>query len=73
MFPNSRITRPWDLISLILFLVAGLLVFPIFHKRNPSLFSAAIWISVIPQVATQMHMAFGSTELFDDHFNVAHF
>lgn len=73
MFPNSRITRPWDLISLILFLIAGLLVFPIFHKRNPSLFSAAIWISVIPQVATQMHMAFGSTELFDDHFNVAHF
>jgi len=73
MFPNSRITRPWDLISLILFLAAGLLVFPLFHKRNPSLFSAAIWISVIPQVATQIHMAFGSTELFDAHFNVAHF
>lgn len=54
MFPDSRITRPWDLISLILFLAAGLLVFPLFHKRNPSLFSAAIWISVIPQVATQI-------------------
>jgi len=73
MFPNNTITRPWDLISLILFLIAGFLVFPIFHKRNPSLFSASIWISVIPQVATQIHMAFGSTELFDSHFNVAHF
>ena len=73
MFPDNTITRPWDLISLILFLLAGLLVFPIFHKHNPSLFSASIWISVIPQVATQTHMAFGSTELFDHHFNVAHF
>jgi signal transduction histidine kinase len=73
MFPNNTITRPWDLISLILFLIAGLLVFPLFHKHNPNLFSASIWISVIPQVATQAHMAFGSTELFDHHFNVAHF
>jgi signal transduction histidine kinase len=73
MFPGNTITRPWDLISLILFLIAGLLVIPIFHKRNPSLFSASIWISVIPQVTTQIHMAFGSTELFDSHFNVAHF
>jgi len=73
MFPENIITRPWDLISLFLFLIAGTLIFPIFHKRNPSLFSAAIWISVIPQLATQAHMAFGSTELFDHHFNVAHF
>ena len=73
MFPDNIITRPWDLISLILFLLAGFLVFPLFHKHNPNLFSASIWISVIPQVATQAHMAFGSTELFDHHFNVAHF
>ena len=73
MFPDNIITRPWDLISLILFLLAGLIIFPLFHKHNPSLFSASIWISVIPQVATQTHMAFGSTELFDHHFNAAHF
>lgn len=73
MFPDSIITRPWDLISLVLYLLAGLLIFPMFHKHNPSLFSASIWISVIPQVATQIHMAFGSTELFDHHFNVGHF
>lgn len=73
MFPDNTITRPWDMISLILFLLAGILVFPKFHKYNQNLFSASIWISIIPQVATQAHMAFGSTELFDGHFNIAHF
>ena len=72
MFPNNIITRPWDLISLILFLIAGLIVFPIFQKHNPCIFSTAIWISVIPQMVTQVHMVFGSTELYDYHFNIAH-
>lgn len=72
MFPDNIITRPWDLIGLLLFLIAGLVVFPVFYKRNPGFFSAAIWISVIPQIATQVHMTFGSTELYDHHFNIAH-
>ena len=30
-------------------------------------------VSVIPQIATQLHMSFGSVALFDSHFNIAHF
>lgn len=73
MFPDSLITRPWDVGPLILFLVAGLFVFPMFHRKYPSLFSLALIVSFIPQVATQLHMSFGSTALFDNHFHVAHF
>ncbi len=73
MFPDSLITRPWDVVPLILFLVAGFVVFPVFHRKYPSLFSLALIVSVIPQVATQLHMSFGSTALFDNHFHVAHF
>ncbi|MGG6295837.1 ATP-binding protein [Leptolyngbya sp. AN02str] len=73
LFPNSLITRPWDVIPLVLFLVSGLWIYPKFYQHNPSIFSHALVVSTIPNVATQLHMAFGSTALFDNHFNVAHF
>lgn len=73
MYPDSLITRPWDVAPLILFVVAGFVIFPQFYKRNPSLFAHALIISAIPEVAVELHMAFGSTALFDNHFNIAHF
>ena len=72
-FPQSFITRPWDVLPLILFIVSGIFIYPAFYKRYPSLFSYALIISVIPNIATQAHMAFGSSALFDNHFNIAHF
>ncbi len=73
MFPDALITRPWDVAPLALYLFAGFYVFPIFHKREKNFISYSILISVIPHVATQLHMAFGSFSLYDNHFNVAHF
>lgn len=73
MFPDSIVTRPWDVAPLILFLLAGLFVFPRFYRKRPTLFSHSLVISVIPQIATQLHMAFGSAALYDNHFNIAHF
>ncbi|NET08602.1 MAG: histidine kinase [Symploca sp. SIO2B6] len=72
-FPDAIITRPWDVAPLILFLGAGIFLYPAFYRKHPSLFSHALMISTIPNVATQAHMAFGSTALFDNHFNIAHF
>ena len=73
MYPSALVTRPWDVISLVLFIFAGTVVYPLFHRRHRSQFSLALWVSAIPEVATQFHMAFGSTVLFDNHFNIAHF
>ncbi|MEM9806820.1 MAG: ATP-binding protein [Cyanobacteria bacterium P01_D01_bin.56] len=73
LFPNSLITRPWDVLPLILFLFAGIFIYPRFFQKYPSLFSHALVISTIPNVATQLHMSFGSEALFDNHFNIAHF
>ena len=73
MFPAAVVTRPYDVAPLVLFVVAGLFVFPRLHRKHPSLFSYALMVSIIPQVAAQLHMAFGSTALFDNHFNIAHF
>jgi signal transduction histidine kinase len=73
MFPDGIITRPWDLIPLLLYCVAGIWIFPRFYRQYPSLFSYALIVSSLPNIATQLHMAFGSHTLFDNHFNIAHF
>lgn len=73
IFPNSIVSRPWDVAPLLLFIFAGIFVFPRLNQKHPSLFSHALVISALPQIATQLHMAFGSTALFDNHFNIAHF
>jgi PAS domain S-box-containing protein len=73
MFPESLLIRPWDVGPLVLYLFAGLYVVPRFYKINKNFVSYSILISIIPHIATQLHMAFGSSSLFDNHFNIAHF
>ncbi|MCA1990604.1 MAG: methyl-accepting chemotaxis protein [Coleofasciculus sp. S288] len=73
MFPDSMVTRPWDVTPLVLFSFAGLFLYPRFYQKSPNLFSHAVVISAIPNVATQLYMAFGSVALFDNNFNIAHF
>jgi PAS domain S-box-containing protein len=73
MFPDSLITRPWDIGPLVLYIFAGLFVFPRLFMMERSFITSALVISVIPHIATQAYMAFGSKALFDNNFNVAHF
>lgn len=72
-YPDSFITRPFDAIPLILFVVAGFFIYPRLYKRYPSLFAHGLILSAIPEVVTQLHMTFGSKALFDSHFNIGHF
>jgi len=72
-FPDSIVTRPYDAVPLVLFAFSGLFIYPALYRKSPSLFTHALIISSIPQVVTQLHMTFGSTALFDNHFNIAHF
>jgi hypothetical protein len=73
MYTGALITRPWDIVPLVLFILGGIFLYPRFYQKDPNLFSHALIISVIPNVATQAYMAFGSTALFDNNFNIAHF
>lgn len=68
LFADAGIPRPWDLIPLILWLLAALLVLPRFWRAQPSLFAHGLIVSAFPAIATQAHMAFGSSALFDHHF-----
>ncbi len=71
-FPDAPLRRPWDMVPLGLFVLAGAVVYPSFHRRYGSVFTHALLISTVPALAGQLHMAFGSAALFDHHFNAAH-
>ncbi len=71
MFRDALITRPFDVLPLALFLFGGTL-FWVWFKQDKTIIKFALMLSIIPEVITQLHMAFGSVALFDNHFNVAH-
>jgi len=73
IYPYSTISRPWDTGPLALFLILRLVILPKFYKNHRSIFSHSLLVSIVPQIFSQIHMAFGSIELYDNHFNIAHF
>ena len=73
VFPDKPVPRPWDMIPLILYLLAGGLIFPRFHKLHPTLFTHGLLVSVIPHIAAQTYAGLGSKVIFDYNFNAAHY
>jgi len=72
MFPDAIMTRPWDGVALIIFVINAVLLWRL-HRHIGSAFTAALLLASLPNVATQLHMTFGSAVLFDNHSNIAHF
>ena len=70
-YPDALITRPYDVLPLALFALAGTL-FWYWYLSCKNTLQYALLLSIAPEIATQLHMAFGSTALFDNHFNIAH-
>jgi len=73
LFPDRMLTHPLDAAPLALLLLGATALFPALHRRAPSIFSHSLLLMTLPAVATQIHMAFGSRDLYDAHFNSAHF
>ncbi len=71
MYREALVKRPFDVLPLALFLLGGTL-FSIWYQLKASVVKFALMLSIIPEVITQLHMAFGSIALFDNHFNIAH-
>lgn len=67
---SAPVSRPWDVIPLLVYMVAIGFVLPRFHHRYPSLFAHGLVVSMVPNVLAQCHAAFGSRQLFD-HDSVA--
>jgi phosphoserine phosphatase RsbU/P len=69
--PPAVVHRPWDLIPLVLYLIAGGIILPRFHRLHPSLFSYGLILSMVPNVVAQLYASFGSAVLYGNSFAVA--
>ncbi|MBD0403141.1 ATP-binding protein [Flammeovirga sp. EKP202] len=72
-YPNFWISRPYDIIPLVLYVILFTILIPTLKRKDPGVFVEALLWSMLPAIATQIHMAVGSDRLFDEHFNIAHF
>ncbi len=70
-FPRALITRPFDILPLALFVLSMALAWS-WNRQHNTAFTLSVLLCMVPQIAAQMHMSFGSTGLFDNHFNIAH-
>jgi signal transduction histidine kinase len=71
LFPEQTVTRPWDVVPLVLYLVGSLTLFPLLYRRARDVFSFSLWLSCVPHMLAQVQMVLGSSQLFDHHFNMA--
>jgi signal transduction histidine kinase len=72
LFPGRLLARPYDLIPVILCVAVGVPLFWFLNRREQNPFSHALLLSILPQSASELHMALGSSTLYDSHFNIAH-
>lgn len=72
LYSNAFTLRPFDLYSLVPFLICGFILFPLYAKKYPSYFAYSLWLSAIPQIAVGLYMAYGSSQLHGNAFNIAH-
>lgn len=71
VYQNTLINRLYDIIPLALYILCGVLFLIWFQQKN-SILRFTLLLSIIPAIATQLHMAIGSSALFDNHFNIGH-
>lgn len=58
---------------LLLYLISAVFILPRFLRKYPSIFSQMLLISMIPAFITQLFMVYGSSQDFDNYFNIAHY
>jgi signal transduction histidine kinase/DNA-binding response OmpR family regulator len=72
IFPEAFMSRPWDVLPLVLYLFAGAVLLPRLYDKFPGAFTDSLLLSILPHIAVQLHMVFGSTELYSHDDNSAH-
>lgn len=71
LYPDAFVKRPFELASIALFLVAAPFLARL-YKKAPTVLHATLLLSLIPHLVLELHMALGSSKLFDNDFVIAH-
>lgn len=72
MFEQALVKRPYDILSLVPLIACATIIIPRYLRDNRSYFAWSLLLSMIPQIMTQLYMAFGSSQLHDSCFNIGH-
>lgn len=64
--------HPWDLLALVLFALAGLVVLPHLVRVRRTALGRALMLSTVPHVLAQIDAAFGGSPAFEGHSMVTH-
>jgi signal transduction histidine kinase/CheY-like chemotaxis protein len=72
IFPEAIISRPWDVMPLVFYMFAGAVLLPRLYDKHPGAFTDSLLLSMLPHIAVQLHMVFGSTNLYGHDYNSAH-
>ncbi len=64
--------HPWDLLALVLFAMAGLVVLPHLVRVRRTALGRALMLSTVPHVLSQIDAAFGGSPAFEGHSMVSH-
>lgn len=72
-YSDSLISRPYDVVPLVLYMLLAFVLLPILNKKASSIFISSLILSMVPQIVAQLYMAFGSNALFDNGFNIGHY
>jgi PAS domain S-box-containing protein len=71
--PNALFIRPWEIVPLLIYLVTSIILLPKICKTFPSIFIYSIFLSMIPNIFSQIYMTFISTEPYDSAYFMAHY
>lgn len=72
VYPDLASSRPFELIPALLYFISMIVLYIWVLPKNNTFFTRCLLLCLIPFVAAQLYSAFGSTALFDNHFNIAH-
>lgn len=72
IFQGALVVRPWDLYPLVFYGILAI-AFYLNYKTEKTAFNHSLLIMILPNSIAQIHMAFGSSNYYDSHFNIAHF
>lgn len=72
-FTNVRVSRPYELISLLIYLALLIFIYPKIYKKYPTILAHCIFYISITQIITALYMMLLSHVPYDTAYNIAYF
>lgn len=72
-FKNFLFPRPYELITIIIYLVIIIIIYPKAYKIYPAILTNSIFYMAITEIVTSIYLMFLSSDPYDSAYNIAYF